>query len=210
MHPLTLSISLPLEREFEAWCVAAIERDLRKRRVPFSVWAVSPDDEKSWPADEQTLFAGKLIGLQFKRPHLANGPLKYDRLNWQLHSPSGQFALLQSIPEIFYCLPTFVNRAMRNRCLHHVLFWRPEGASHRSAWYDNVAARSSFNAVAYEGYRWGHFIELIGDCSVGIPLSSPAAVIARLREIRSSLRDLAQDPDTPTTELQVFLIAAPI
>ena len=42
---------------------------------------------------------------------------------------------IQKHEEIFYCLPTFLNRDYRHQALHHCLFWRPEkGVMNRTAW----------------------------------------------------------------------------
>lgn len=168
-HPLVVSHSVPLEREFEAWIVRAIEDDLDCRNLPCLLAAVSPTDEKTWPADESLLAFNKLVGLQFKRPALvAPGGLSYSRLKWSLHQPSTQYPLVVKTPEVFYCLPTFVNRNLSRCCLQHALFWRPEPGSDREAWYDNPRAHTSYKKIS-DAFRWGRFVEGILECTIGAP-----------------------------------------
>jgi len=115
---LHVRYSNPLEREHEAWIVAGIERYLKDIGLPYAIWAISPDQEKKWPSDEKLKIASKVVGLQFKQAKLAKGAIAPDRLNWSLHQPHAQFSLVKAHEEIFYCLPTFVNRDPGSSSLH--------------------------------------------------------------------------------------------
>src|SRR5687768_1404406 len=100
----------PLEREYEAWAVQGIEEYFRDLGLWAAVWAVSPRVEVTWPADEVLATGGKVVGLQFKQAKLAKKGIDFDSLNWTLAQPPAQFGRIQSRPEIYYCLPTFINR----------------------------------------------------------------------------------------------------
>ena len=108
---LKTTYTIPQEREFEAWIVQGIEEYLNAAKMPYAVWAVSPKDEKYWPGDEALTVDCKLVGLQFKQAKI-RAPFTFDRLHWSLHDPV-QFARVQANDEIFYCLPTFINREFR-------------------------------------------------------------------------------------------------
>lgn len=156
-----------------------IEEYFRSVGTPFQAWAVSPVDETTWPADESVVLDGKFFGLQFKRPDLADprhGQLdvSLDRLKWDLGSDARQFALVKRCPEIFYCLPTFVNQQWKAVSLHHCLIWRPTrrmGA--RPVWYENPQIRAWNGRIErHEScFRWGAFIERILECQIGIPVT---------------------------------------
>lgn len=110
---LNTFLSLPLEREFEGWITERILEYFESVNLQAFVWAVSPNDEKTWPADDHVWMPGKVFGLQFKRPYLAD-PLanqiypSYRRLYWPLEADPRQFSLIRSRPEIFYsaCQPS--------------------------------------------------------------------------------------------------------
>lgn len=174
----------PLEREHEAWIVAGIERYLKEIGLSYAIWAISPDQEKKWPADEKLKFASKVVGLQFKQAKLANGIIAPDRLNWTLHQPSTQFALVETHKEIFYCLPTFVNRDLREQALHHCIFWRPDLSipPNKNVWYDNPAAHTPYKDEK-SAMRWGLFIERILDCHIGSKVTSAAEGEVVLRRL---------------------------
>lgn len=163
----------PLEREYEAWIIHGIERYLSDLGMEFAIWAVSPDIEATWPADEKLLVGCKIVGLQFKQAKLAAGTLGFNRLKWTLHNPTGQFSLVRDTPEIFYCLPTFVNRAVRSHALDHCLFWRPGDATDYNVWYDNPSAHTPYKKVR-DAMRWGHFMEALLSCTVGVKADNPA------------------------------------
>lgn len=175
MDPLAVSYTVPLEREYEAWCVAAMERYFENTGISYHLWAVSPATERTWPADEALSVGMKLIGFQFKQAHLA--PLKkgqttiaYDRLCWHLHQPAGQMALVRSHSEIFYALPTFTNRQLRRCALNHCLFWRPPNAD-ANVWYDNTdpRVRTPNNKLTRDpaARRWGGLMEAVLGCWEG-------------------------------------------
>ena len=127
-NPLNTTISTPLEREYEAWIIRGIDECYRSMGEHISVWAVSPMDEINWPADEALLIGKKLIGLQMKKvTYKCDGtrPRAFGRLNWTFHNPPGQFDLVLKFPEIYFCLPTFINRDLKDQALSHCIFWRP-------------------------------------------------------------------------------------
>jgi hypothetical protein len=99
-----------------------------------------------------------------------------------LHSPAGQFALVQSSPEIFYCLPTFVDRSLRAHALEHCLFWRPGSTTNYNVWYDNPLAHTPYKSVRGE-MRWGHFVEALMSCSVGLKAATPPEAKAHVHRI---------------------------
>jgi hypothetical protein len=177
----------PLEREYEAWIVAGIERYLKDIGLPYAIWAISPDQEKKWPSDEKLKLPSKVVGLQFKQAKLAKGAIAPDRLNWSLHQPSTQFSLVKSHKEIFYCLPTFINRDLREQALHHCLFWRPDLSipDNKNVWYDNPAAHTPYKNEM-NSMRWGLFLEMVLDCNIGAKVTSAAegeAVLERLTAV---------------------------
>jgi hypothetical protein len=198
----------PLEREYEAWIVAEIERYFEALKVDFAIWAVSPDEEATWPADEKLLTATKIVGLQFKQAKLGAGAVGVDRLKWTLHQPPGQFHLVQGTPEIFYVLPTFVNRSARHRALDHCLFWRPDAAVNLNAWYDNPAAKTPYKKLR-GSMRWGHFVESLFECSIGVRASDPAegrAAIARIYSRTAEFLPRRQEP-SPEPDLGLYVLA---
>ena len=183
----------PLEREYEAWIVYGIERYLFDLGMEFAIWAVSPDIEATWPADEKLLVGCKVVGLQFKQAKLGAGALGPNRLKWTLHNPTGQFALVMSTPEIFYCLPTFVDRSVRSHALDHCLFWRPDAAADYNVWYDNPAAHTPYKKVR-DAMRWGHFMEALLSCTVGVRASTPPEARAHVKRIYDRARENLQRP----------------
>lgn len=194
----------PLEREFEAWIVQGIERYFSDLGVAFAIWAVSPDIEAIWPADEKLLVGCKIVGLQFKQAKLAAGTLGFDRLKWTLHNPTGQFALVQSTPEIYYCLPTFVNRAARSHALDHCLFWRPEAATNYNVWYDNPAAHTPYKRVR-DAMRWGHFMEALLSCTVGVRADTPAQAHEHIDRMYGRVREFIPRPQNEAPPLEADL-----
>lgn len=178
----------PQEREFEAWIIHCIEEYFEQLGTArYAVWAVSPNDEAYWPADEALAVGCKLVGLQFKQAKLENGPLLFDRLKWTLHQPPGQFGLIQGRPEIYYCFPTFINRKFRRRALDHCIFWRPGSAVNFNVWYDNPRARTPYRS-ACESMRWGRFIERILSCEIGIRINSVDQANTYIRAFNVDLR----------------------
>jgi len=166
---LATPAGLPIEREFEGWIVGQIDDYFSGLGVPVTLFAVSPKDESTWPADEALDLEGKLVGLQFKRPHLRGGqPNDFSRLYWELAQPATQLPLVYSHKEIYYCLPTFANRTLRREALHHCLFWRPEGSVGSTAWYcnHNPQVKTPFIEVC-DAPRWGWLVEQVLKCDVG-------------------------------------------
>lgn len=161
------------------------------------IWSVSPQDEHTWPADESVLLEGKIIGLQFKRPYmaaLAPGQTvpHYRQLHWPLNRDPSQFNMVKAADEIFYCLPTFVNRLWRKRSLHHCLFWRPtRRMGPRDVWYD-IRHRTNrwYGSIDrhYNSYRWGAFFERIQQCDFGWKVNSPGPVHDYHEHLRSAIQ----------------------
>lgn len=185
---LQTRFATPLEREYEAWIVSGIERYLKSLRICYSIWAISPIEEADWPADEKLLFNSKFVGLQLKQAKMAKGAIAQDRLNWQLHQPPGQFALVKSHPEIFYCLPTFINRDFREQALEHCLLWRPEESNNKNVWCDNSAARAPYKK-ARDSMRWGLFLEQVISCNLGKVVDKPSVIQDLVGSIRNSMVD---------------------
>jgi|TARA_R100001440_G_scaffold32079_2_gene50609 hypothetical protein len=193
MNPLDTRFSSPLEREYEAWIVQGIEDYFLSLGKKVAVWAVSPSDEVIWPADEHLVVGKKLIGLQLKKVEYkdnGNYPKDFGRLNWKFHNPPGQFDLVVKFPEIFYCLPTFVNRDLRRQAIHHCLFWRPKPTDNRdlNAWYDNASARTPYKSIG-QAPRWGLFIEQVMGCKVGKKIKTLDDAKSYIKSIQSSMQD---------------------
>lgn len=196
MNYLKTHISLPLEREFEAWIVDGIERYFTAIGWPFQVVAVSPAREKAWPADVAMEVYGSVVGLQFKRPNLAKRTRghslnDFSRLSWGFAMPPGQMVSVHAQQEIYYCLPTFTNRLLKHQALHHCLFWRPPSTSDLNAWYENRAHNvKTTHSILCNEARWGLFAERIVSGQVGARLTGQ-----RFSDYVAGLRDA--DPISP-------------
>lgn len=222
-------LSLPLEREFEGWITERILEYFESVNIQAHVWAVSPTDEKTWPADEHVWMSGKLFGLQFKRPYMADplaGQAEQDfrRLYWPLNEKPDQFLLLRKRPEIFYCLPTFTNRHWRKPSLHHCVVWRPTPrAQPMTVWYDNTHGNIRSWARNIErhanSYRWGNFVERIQQCNFGLPVvggvaEGPIEYLLELEHelllLRSerleSISQLGTEPEEAPTDVEPLFI----
>ena len=195
MDFLGKNINYPLEREYEAWIINQIEKYFKKLSIDYNVFAVSPVDEKTWPADEAIDADGKIVGLQFKRPSLAppHSQNDYTRLFWEFGKSSKQLHLVVKHSEIFYCLPTFTNREVREEALRHCLFWRPENTTDRRAWYNNPnpQVRTKYAKIG-DASRWGYFAEQFISCEIGLSLTiSFSSYMEKMREeLTSTLEDV--------------------
>jgi len=187
--------NIPLEREFESWIVWGIENYLRSIDRQYSIHAITPGLERSWPADERLTFSGKVVGLQMKKALI--GDLKkdqdyveYDRLKWSFAQPQNQYRLVQQHPEIFYCLPTFINRKYRREAIHHCLFWRPDPVDEKNAWYDNGGARvqTPYDPLNDQS-RWGLFYENIIRCDAGARVTSKREINQFLSDVASTMSE---------------------
>lgn len=187
-HHLKIKLSSPIEREYEAWIIQGIEDYLNSLKVKYEVWAVSPQDETAWPADQSLFLKSKLIGIQMKQANMASGAIATDRLKWSLHHPPGQFELIQKHKEIFYCLPTFINRDLRNNALDHCIFWRPRTDIDYNVWFDNPSARTPYKCEK-SSMRWGAFYESIISCESGIYLESIEQASQYIERIRSDYNE---------------------
>jgi hypothetical protein len=194
---LNTVMSLPLEREFEGWITWTVLDYLEEVGIDARIWSISPQDEHTWPADETLLLEGKVIGLQFKRPYLAD-PLQgepfphYNRLYWPLGHDPAQFRLVKANEEIFYCLPTFTNRTWRKASLHHCLFWRPtRKMGPGDVWYENsqnVPGWSGSIDRHYTSFRWGAFFERLVQCSFGWRVTAEGPIREYHMHLRSAIR----------------------
>lgn len=192
-HPLNVTHSTPLEREYEAWIIRGIEQYYQSIGKHIYVWAVSPMDEINWPADETLIVGKKLIGLQMKKvTYRCDGsiPRKFGRLNWSFHNPRGQYDLVLKFPEIFYCLPTFINRNLKDQALSHCLFWRPDKSKYdKNAWYDNPNALTPYNSIGTTD-RWGKFIESVTECTLGKRIESISDAKNYVDNLTSYMREI--------------------
>jgi hypothetical protein len=200
----------PLEREFESWIVSGIEDYFESLGIAYSVFAVSPGVEKIWPADERLLVNSKVFGLQFKQAKLSGSGLPASaQLQWSFHQPPGQFSQVVASPEIFYCLPTFINRDYRKQALDHCLFWRPDPAKvDMNAWYNNPGARTPY-AELETARRWGLFVEQLFNCTIGRRIKSSKELtnyIQELEKFRRYANEVASSPDRPCDE-GLYLVA---
>ena len=224
-HPLNVTHSTPLEREYEAWIIHGIEQYYQSIGKRISVWAVSPMDEVNWPADETLIIGKKLIGLQMKKvTYKCDGstPRKFGRLNWTFHSPSRQYDLVLKFPEIFYCLPTFINRTLKDQALSHCLFWRPDETKRdKNAWYDNPGAPTPYNSIGTAD-RWGKFIESVTECTVGKKIQNISDAKSYIDNLTCYMREIENLPPKNTEienefdmlekskDTYVYLFAIPI
>jgi hypothetical protein len=168
MDFLNIHISIPLEREYEGWIMHQIDRYFQRVGVDVDFFALSPKYEKKFPADEILRVGDKVVGLQFKRPDFAHTRKSHDfsQLKWKLSSPAHQLRRVLANTEIYYCLPTFINRNLRSIALHHCLFWRPRTAKKAGAWYSNPAAYKHHRELSGKP-RWGLFMERLTSCTYG-------------------------------------------
>ncbi|MGB3838062.1 MAG: hypothetical protein WA930_03030 [Rhodanobacter sp.] len=213
MRHLQIRHTSPLEREFEAWIVAGIEEYFESLGIVYSVFAVSPDLEPIWPADERILTNGKVFGLQFKQAKLSGSsqPLPA-QLKWSLHSPAPQFNQVLATPEVYYCLPTFINRDYRKQALEHCVFWRPNPQQlDKNAWYNNPGAHTPYKQLESEA-RWGLFVEQVFNCNIGRRISSASKLAEYVHEIRAhrahrAIPDSPTNGDQPSEQEAVYVVA---
>lgn len=214
---LTATYTKPLEREFEAWIIDGIERYGRDVDLAPQVWAVSPNFEVVWPADEVLVISGKVLGLQFKQAKMAPGAVDLSRLKWSLAAPPQQYAKVQNSPEVYYCLPTFINRNFKREALQHCIFWRPPaGVADTQAWYDNPNAQTAHNSLANDpsAMRWGRLIEQVQSCVVGRRVNSREEVDAYLAEVAESMgrSESIEDSDEIETDFSpvMYVLYTPL
>ncbi|MEH2096152.1 hypothetical protein [Nostoc sp.] len=183
--------SKPIEREYEGWLVRGIEKYFQELGIFAVVWAVSPSVESTWPADEHLYMSGKIIGLQMKKANISqNHNPDFTNLHWKLHNPKGQFKLIQKRNEIYYCLPTFLNRKWRDKALEHCIFWRPANAVNYNLWYDNPIKGNPYNKISTHpnALRWGYFYEKVMACDIGVRLSMDLTLHKYLSDLQTSIR----------------------
>ena len=197
---LQTTYSIPLEREFEGWIVAGMERYLKRLGLDYAIWAVGPAKEVAWPADEYLLTNSKMVGLQFKQAKLAKGPVTASRLKWTLHQPPRQFELVQRFPEIFYCLPTFINRELREEALQHCIFWRPSEKVDKNVWYNNPKGGTPYKCEKHS-MRWGLFVEGLLDCSLGKPIQDQETGLEFVKEITLAIKNLIPTENNASSEM---------
>ncbi|MGH7140085.1 MAG: hypothetical protein ACREHD_30470 [Pirellulales bacterium] len=206
MHRIT--VSLPQEREYEGWLAREIEDYFLALGQTVYVFVISQHREKDDPADIWFEFQnkgaeGKLIGLQLKRPYLLNHKRPpFEQLYWEFDDPPGQLEKVKASDEIFYCLPTFLNRAYRRISLHHCIFWRPDESDRpTSGWYDErpknasmkIKKRNKTKLGSEE--RWGRFVEGITRCTHGGEWRNAEVLRARIRELVAAWHDKSMTSD---------------
>lgn len=177
MHPAGINQGLPLEREHEGWLTERMHEYFEQLGVDAQIWAVSPADESTWPADENVWVGRKWFSLQFKRPYRHQNQEAMSAIHWRMEQ--AQFDLIKNYPHIYYLLPTTTNRNWRKVSLHHCLLWRPQGKDQAAtAWYDRTGWHDQFghpNAFGFPErlerycctYRWGAFMERLFSCEFG-------------------------------------------
>lgn len=151
--------SVPLEREYEAWTVSELETTLQRIGMRFTIAAVSPHRERHWPADEALNFHGKVLGLQFKRPHGVNTGSGTLEAGWNLRSKYDQMRRIRRLTDIYYVLPTFLDRKYKAAALHSCLFWRP------SPRHTKLEVSESY--LRPKSLHSGQLIKGIVDCTLG-------------------------------------------
>lgn len=162
-----------------------MEDYFRHLGVEVEVFAVSPQDEQEVGVDEQVVFHGKVVGFQFKRPH----PKGSHDVVWEVGQPDHQFRKIRSDPELFYALPTFLNRDAHRESLYHCLFWRP--ASRRR--YGQVRRR--WLRKNERSMSWDEMAERILRCDIGRGLSQELPLGQYLTSLRQAL---FADGDAPS------------
>jgi hypothetical protein len=180
-------VSLPLEREFEAWLVRGIEDYFREVGVPATILAVSPHLERHWPADESLAVGGKVVGLQVKRPRAASSPQA--DVSWNLSNPPHQRDYIKARPELLYALPAFRDAALRRAALYHFYFWRP-GKWPRSNMSNNISAEWVRGLT--HAWEWGGFVRRIMDCKIGAPLGG-RTLFEYIGELQADMRRSARE-----------------
>jgi hypothetical protein len=206
---LSLSWSHPLEREYEAWLVHGIEDYFLRIDSQVAVFAISPTDEKTWPADEALTVDCKVVGLQIKRPKVSRPchPNDFSKLSWNLGNPPNQLARVLAHKEIHYVLPTFTNRTIRSQALHHTLFWRPSHGNDFQVWYKNDSPKveTSYRDVS-SAPRWGLFMESIVRCDTGIVLNNGASLSEYIRSLKTGSRERNVDIDDSAGSIALMLL----
>lgn len=189
---LTPHLALPYEREHEGWICERIVEYFESISVTAKIWAVGQHAERHWPADERTITDGKLFGLQFKRPYPTNRqkPTSFDQLHWEIDAQSRQYNDVKQNTEIFYLLPTMLNRNYRRVSLHHCMIWRPtpwhtgSTLSYQKARWPCWHVKADDGTVsAFVNVRWGEFVEQLQECPLGYRIENEAKGSARLNSI---------------------------
>ncbi|WP_411954006.1 hypothetical protein ACKXGF_12310 [Alkalibacillus sp. S2W] len=199
-----IHISHPFEREYEAWVVSEIEKYFLSHGMNIEICAVSPKDEKTWPSDEYFSLSGQLIGLQFKRPYLNN----LNKIYWDLKERT-QFELIKSSSEIYYALPTFINRTWKKEALHHCIFWTPkktDASSKLKAWYDHSRAQTKYKYLnkCEDAFRWGTFIELIKEREIGYPITASTSIRNYFKTLFSDIEFMSESDESSKTIYFLF------
>jgi hypothetical protein len=220
---LDIVLTKPLEREFEGWTMACIEQYFARIGKVVAICAIGTKTENAWGADEAVGFDRKIIGLQFKRPDLASRAkasrrCEWRRLKWILAEGKAphrdkQIRLVMKHREIFYALPTFVNRRYRHAALEHCLFWRPHASADLNAWYYNPNVRTPHAKVACDGIRWGELVERAGACLIGKRVDRGLKIThawPELESIREQYRDGDKEGEEGDGGSGLYLIAIPV
>lgn len=134
-------------------------------------------------------FRSKFFGLQFKRSYPAG-----NEAQWNIDATSPQHINVCAAPEIFYALPSYINRDLRLTALHHCLFWRPCDCccqmptspfciSGTTQTHSDLSACGCVNAM-----RWGDFVEALYRCELIDPVEPGADTRQAFEKILSVFR----------------------
>ena len=93
------------------------------------------------------------------------------------------------MPEIYYCLPCFLNRTYRSNALSHCILWRPDDTAPSQIWYDNPRGQVQVS----DKMRWGLFVEGLLRCQIGYLAVNSEGVDSFLRRLREVSRSHAVD-----------------
>lgn len=174
-----------------------------------AIWAVSPNEDVVWPADEAYFVDSKLIGLQIKKPsYNASKSNNFNRLSWTFHNRKGQLNLVKKFPEIYYCLPIFLNRNIKDEALNHCLFWKPEH-NDMNACYSNSKASTPHNDIK-NAHRWGLFIEDVLQCNAGRKLTGKSDAVNFSETVRVFLREYEDSKESEGIGYHLFFVLIPI
>jgi len=203
MDPINSNSNLiPLEREYEGWIIANIENYFETLGIRYFIRALSPNEEKNFPADELLQFPNsfKLIGIQMKRPKFRqnqNNPKKWSDLIWEFYNPSHQYPEILNNKNIYYCLPAFTNRAFRKNALSHCYFWRPSNDTPKTYC---LKGDNDINGSV----KWKEFIDLFNKCEIGQDYDS-AIVLIRDYNIKMVLSDdIRNDNEIKESEYKII------
>lgn len=178
--PMQIFRSKPIEREYEAWLLCAIDAFLSPLGIQYDLWALTPREEQVFPADEKFRFNGKLIAFQMKRTYCLCGGrgtghprhCTQDDLYWELSSKR-QLSRIKSISYIYYVLPAFLNRRLRQSILHATCFttwfWRPHHWVTAGRLWNGLSRtrRTRLRTALGNSFTWNQLLASLCECNIG-------------------------------------------